>query len=450
VDFIPIGAGEKARMLEAMGAGSFEELLADIPEDLRLKHGLNLPGPLSELEARRRLKTLSETNGACGQWLSFMGGGAYDHYVPSVVDEIASRPEFYTAYTPYQPEVSQGTLQTIYEFQSLVARLTGMQVANASLYDGGTALAEAALMAHATSGRNEIVVSGCLNPMRLAVLDTYLKASGIAIRRTSWQAGSTDPEEVAALVSDKTACVIVENPNFFGVVEACRPIAAIAKSKGCLVVVSVDPISLGILAPPSDYGADIVVGEGQALGNYLSFGGPYLGFMATKKEYIRRLPGRIVGKTVDRAGKTCFCLTLQTREQHIRREKATSNICTNQALVALRAAVYLCWLGKEGLPELAGLCLSLAHYAEQQLASHGFPLHFSRPYFREFVVRLPVAAEAVAGRLARDRILPGVRLGKFYPGAHNLLMIALTEKRTKADVDRLVSAMARAVRDLEV
>jgi glycine dehydrogenase subunit 1 len=446
MDFIPAGDKEKAEMLRAVGAASFEDLLEDIPEGLRLKRKLRLGPPLSEFEARQRLAALAGRNASTDQWLSFLGGGAYDHYVPSVVDEISSRAEFYTAYTPYQPEVSQGTLQSIYEFQSLVARLTGMEISNASLYDGGTAVAEAVLMAHAINGRKEIVASGCLNPMKLAVLGTYLEAGGIVVRQTGWKTGATDPGEVGALVSDKTCCVVVEHPNFFGALEDCCAIAAIARKHGALFVVSVDPISLGILAPPSEYGADIVVGEGQALGNYLSFGGPYLGFMATRREHIRRLPGRIVGKTVDKQGRTCFCLTLQTREQHIRREKATSNICSNQALVALRAAVYLCWLGKEGLKDLATLCLSKAVYARDALASRGFKTGFDRPFFKEFPVRLPIDAATVAARLLDQRILGGLPMGRFYPEAGNLLLISVTEKRTRAEIDRLADRLAHSVR----
>jgi len=433
-------------MLRRAGAATFEDLLQDIPPELRLRGKLKLPPPLSELEARRHLEALAGRNASTSQWLSFLGGGAYDHFVPSVVDEISSRAEFYTAYTPYQPEVSQGTLQTIYEYQSLIARLTGMEISNASLYDGGTAIAEAVLMANAISGRKEVVASGCVNPMRLAVLDTYLEASGITVRRTAWKGGATDPEELAALVTDKTCCVVVENPNFFGVVEECCAIGAVAREKGALFVVSVDPVSLGILAPPSEYGADIVVGEGQALGSYLSFGGPYLGFMSTRKEHVRRLPGRIVGKTVDKQGRPCFCLTLQTREQHIRREKATSNICSNQALVALRAAVHLCWLGKEGMRDLATLCLSKAVYAQKALARRGFELRFSKPFFKEFAITLPADGEVVAASLTGERILAGVPLGRFYPEAKNSLLVSITEKRTRAEIDRLADCLAGAVR----
>jgi glycine dehydrogenase subunit 1 len=446
VAFLPVGDRDRAEMLRAIGVRAFEDLLEDIPPALRLKRGLDLPAPLSELEATQLLRRLAALNSAADGRPCFLGAGAYDHYVPSVVDEIASRAEFYTAYTPYQPEVSQGTLQTIFEFQSLVARLTGMEVANASLYDGGTAIAEAVLMAGAINGRREVVASGWLNPMRLAVLETYLKATGMRLRLTGRRAGTTDPDEVRGMVGDATSCVVVENPNFLGAVEDAAAISDAARSRGALTVASVDPISMGLLAPAREYGADIVVGEGQSLGNYLNYGGPYLGFMATRREHIRRLPGRIVGRTVDKAGKVCYCLTLQTREQHIRREKATSNICTNEALVALRAAVYMCWLGRAGLGELARLCLSKAVYAEKAFAARGLPLAFKAPFFKEFALRLPVDATRLADDLARQGILAGVPLGRFYPDLADCLLVAFTEKRTRAEIDMLVERVAEFAR----
>jgi glycine dehydrogenase subunit 1 len=439
--YIPHTDAEKEDMLRAIGVESFTQLLSDIPEEVRLSDGLKLPDPLSELEARAELRRLARKNASCENWTCFAGGGVYDHYVPSVVDKIASREEFYTAYTPYQSEISQGTLQTIYEYQSLIARLTGMEVSNASLYDGGTALAEAAFMASAINCRKEIVVSPCVNPMRLALLETYLRATGLEIKVADSESGWTDPEDARSLVSEKTCCLIIENPNFFGIVEDGGRLAKIAHAVGALLVASVDPISLGVLAEPSKYGADIVVGEGQPLGNRLSFGGPCLGFMATRREYIRRLPGRIVGKTIDRDGRPCYCLTLQTREQHIRREKATSNICTNQALNALRAAVYLSWLGKEGLREVATLCLSKAVYAQKALASVGFGLRFHRPFFKEFVVDLPCKADRFMAALAGQRILGGIPLGRYYSSMTNSVLISFTEKRTREEIDRLASTM---------
>jgi glycine dehydrogenase subunit 1 len=432
---------EKRKMLDAIGVGSFEDLLSDIPDGVRLRGDLGLPPPLSELEARSKLKDLAARNASPDDWICFLGGGAYDHFVPSVVDHIASRSEFYTAYTPYQPEISQGTLQSIYEFQSLIARLTGMEIANASLYDGGTALAEAVLMANAINRRKEIVVSGCINPFRLEVLKAYLKVTGFEIKMTDPGQGFTDPLRLKPLVNSNTCCVLMDNPNFFGVVEDGGPVGEIAEANGALLVASVDPISLGLLAAPASYGADIVVGEGQAMGTPLSYGGPYLGFMATRRDFIRKLPGRIVGKTVDAEGRTCFCLTLQTREQHIRREKATSNICTNQALIALRAAIYLTWLGREGMRELAELCLSKAVYAQRALAASGFNLRFDKPFFREFVVDVPGSAAQFVERLAEHKILGGIVLGGLYSDLKSSILLAFTEKRTREDIDNLVRAM---------
>jgi glycine dehydrogenase subunit 1 len=441
-DFVPRSKREKQEMLEAIGVASFDDLLADMPDAVRLQGDLDLPDALSEMEAKRFLRDLAGQNAEPHRWVSFLGGGAYDHYVPSIVDHVSGRPEFYTAYTPYQAEVSQGTLQIIYEFQSLIARLTGMEIANASLYDGGTALAEAVLMANAVNRRNEVVVSGCAHPRRVEVLRTYLRAAGFDIKVSGMAGGFTDTDEIRRLVGSRTSCVLIDNPNFFGVVEDGQAISEVAKASGALLIVSADPISLGLLAAPSDYGADIVVGEGQALGNRLNYGGPYLGFMATGKQFIRKLPGRIVGRTVDAEGRTCFCLTLQTREQHIRREKATSNICTNQALVALRAAVYLSWLGGTGIKKLAELSLSKAVYARDTLVSAGFSLRFDRPFFREFVVDLPGPPKHFAEGLARERIIGGIPLGWLHPDLENSLLMAFTEKRTREEIDRLVGTLA--------
>jgi glycine dehydrogenase subunit 1 len=448
--FVPRTDKEKADMLKAIGAESFDDLLADIPSDVRLTGKLDLPAALSEFDAKRMLGHLAAANASLEEWTCFLGGGAYDHYVPSIIDHIASRSEFYTAYTPYQAEISQGTLQVIYEFQSLITRLTGMDIANASLYDGSTAIAEAVLMAGAINRRREVIVSGCINPLKLDVLRAYLGPSGYEIKLTGSIGGRTDADEVKSSAGAETCCVILENPNFLGVIEDAAPIAEITHAAGALLVASVDPISLGLLAPPGDYGADIVVGEGQALGSPLSFGGPYLGFMAARKAYIRRLPGRIVGKTVDRDGKTCFCLTLQTREQHIRRAKATSNICTNQALMALRATVYLCWLGPEGLRTVADLCLSKAAYARKSLASAGFKASFDHPFFKEFAIDLPAEAGHYIEHLAKHRILAGIDLGRFYPDRGNSLLVAFTEKRTKAEIDSFVRALSEVGEALEV
>jgi glycine dehydrogenase subunit 1 len=449
-DFVPRSESEKQEMLRSIGAQTFEDLLADMPDSVRVKGDLDLPPAMSEFEAKRFLKDLASRNAAPGEWTSFLGAGAYDHYIPSLVDHMSRRPEFYTAYTPYQAEVSQGTLQVIYEYQSLIARLTGMEIANASLYDSGTALAEAVLMANAVNRKTEVVISGCANPRRLEVLRTYLRATGFRIKQTDAGRGFTDPAEIEALVGSETACVVMDNPNFLGIIEDCESISTLARQHGALFIVCADPISLGLLRPPSDYGADVVVGEGQALGNRLSFGGPYLGFMAAGRKFIRKLPGRIVGRTVDAAGRTSFCLTLQTREQHIRREKATSNICTNQALVALRGAVYLCWLGKVGLKELAETCLSKAVYAKEALASAGFEIHFDRPFFREYAVDVPGDPAAFLSGLAEHKIAGGIPLGGFHASLDKSILMAFTEKRTREEIDRMVETMAGLARTVGV
>jgi glycine dehydrogenase subunit 1 len=442
--YFPNTQADREAMLEATGASGFDDLLADIPEGVRIQGRLNLGPALSEFEARKRLGELAALNASSGSCACFMGGGSYDHYVPSIVTEITSRPEFYTAYTPYQAEISQGTLQCIYEFQSFIARLTGMEISNASLYDGATAVAEAVLMALGMARKNKVVASGCLSPMRLGVISTYLEGGDTEVVTTGREEGMTRPEELASLIDDDTACVVVESPNFFGVVEDLEAIGKAVKDRNVLFIVSADPTSLGVLAPPSAFGADIVVGEGQALGNPMSYGGPNLGFMATTKKHMRKLPGRIVGKTADADGNPCFCLTLQTREQHIRRERATSNICTNQALNALSATVYLAWLGEQGLRELGETCLSLAGYAARELESRGIKPRFAGPFFKEFVVDLPVDAEAFVEGALRHNVLAGVPLGRFYPDLKNSLLVAFTEKRTREEIDALVDLIAGA------
>ena len=435
---------QREEMLRATGAAAFDDLLEDIPEAVRIKGDLDLEPGLSEYEAKQRLCRLAGLNASADTHVCFMGAGSYDHFVPSIVGEIASRPEFYTAYTPYQAEISQGTLQSIYEFQSLIARLTGMEISNASLYDGATALAEAVLMALSVSRKKKVVVSGCVNPMRLGVINTYLEGGDTVVAATGRESGLTRPEELASLIDDDTGCVVVESPNFFGLVEDLEAIGRAVKESKALFIVSVDPTSLGLLAPPSAFGADIVVGEGQALGNAMNFGGPNLGFMATTKKYMRKLPGRIVGKTVDAEGKPCFCLTLQTREQHIRRERATSNICTNQALNALCATVYLSWLGEEGIKELGQTCLSLAAYAARELEKEGVALAFGGPFFKEFAVALDMDAEEFVLGALDEGVLAGVPLGRFYPEHRNSLLVAFTEKRTRAEIDRLVELIVKA------
>jgi len=445
--FLPSTDEERAQMLKAIGVKSFEELLAPIPEKLRLKEALALPEPISEYEATRLLAELAEANTTVNEALCFLGGGAYDHYVPAAVSHITSRPEFYTAYTPYQAEVSQGTLQATYEYQSMICMLTGMEASNASMYDGASALAEAALLAFNHTQRREILVSRAVNPFYLETVRTYCHGQGIEVHLVDVDDGATEVDNLRGLISDRTAAVIVQHPNFYGCLEEVSELAAVTHQAGALFITSNDPISLGLLQPPGSYGADIATGEGQCLGTPLSFGGPYLGIFATKQELIRRMPGRIVGQTVDTEGRVGYVLTYQTREQHIRREKATSNICTNQALVALAATVYLALMGKQGLRAVANLCLQKSHYLAEEIGKlPGFRLKFGRPFFKEFVIETPVPAEKIVERLIAKGILAGLPLGRFEEGMANCLLIAVTEKRSKAEMDSLVGALREAAR----
>src|SRR4051794_13359337 len=355
-------------MLKAAGAETFDDLLTAIPAAVRLRRPLDLPPALAEQDLTRLLQSLAAKNANADTHACFLGGGAYDHFIPAVVDSIASRGEYYTAYTPYQAEASQGTLQVGFEYQTMVCQITGLDVANASLYDGGSAVAEAVIMAVNVTGRTgSVVVAESVHPEYRQTLATYLADLGIKVVTLPTPHGFLDPDDVTKAVDDRTACVVVQHPNFFGSLEEMEAIGAATKAKGALFVVGFDPISVGLLKRPGDYGADIAVAEGQCLGNYLIYGGPYLGILACRSEFVRKVPGRLVGQTTDRHGNRCWVLTLQTREQHIRREKATSNICTNQGLLALRATIYLAALGPQGLKETADLCARKAHYAVAQL-----------------------------------------------------------------------------------
>ncbi|HHW15243.1 MAG TPA: aminomethyl-transferring glycine dehydrogenase subunit GcvPA [Firmicutes bacterium] len=443
MNFLPNTDRDRAEMCRTCGVGSVEELFAPLPAEVRLRRPLDLPEPLSEMELAAHLQALARRNAGTGEILSFLGAGAYEHYLPAAVGRLAGRAEFYTAYTPYQPEVSQGTLEAIYEYQSYVAALTGLDVANASLYDGATAVAEAAAMALNQTRRTEFLIGENVHPEYRAVLRTYARQWGATVREVEAPDGVLDPGRVAAEVSAETAAVIVQNPNFFGLVEAGEDLGAAAHAQGALYIVVANPVSLGLLEAPGAYGADLCVGEGQPLGNPLGFGGPYVGFMAARENLVRRMPGRIVGATVDRDGRRGFVLTLQTREQHIRREKATSNICSNEALCALAFTIHLSLLGPEGLRELAELCLQKAHYAAERLgALPGFGLVFAGPFFHEFVVRTPGPAEKLVERLAGRGILPGLPLGRFYPEFANALLVCVTETKSRADLDRLAEALA--------
>lgn len=442
--FIPNTDAEREEMLKTIGVDSFDELIADIPESVRLREDLDIPKALSEYEVTKLMKRLAAKNADTDGYLNFLGGGAYDHYVPAAINHILLRSEFYTAYTPYQPEVSQGTLQSIYEYQSMICELTGMDVSNASVYDGASAVGEAALMANSVQRKaNEIAIVDSIHPTYKRVTETYVSGIDLPIINIPiTDKGVCDLDALKAKISKKTACVIVQYPNFFGCLEDLEAIEKIAHDVGALFVVSVDPISLGVLKAPGEYNADIVVGEGQALGNALSFGGPYFGFFTAKQKYIRKMPGRIVGITDDEDGKRGFVLTLQTREQHIRREKATSNICTNQALNALASTVYMSLMGKKGLREVAEGCLQKAHYACEQICNlDGYSKIFDTPFFKEFVVNTPIPAQEIVDELADELIYAGIPLSKFFVGRKNQLMIAVTEKRTKEEIDTLIRAL---------
>jgi glycine dehydrogenase subunit 1 len=430
-------------MLQAIGAESVSELLEQVPEGLKVKEPLDLPEPLSEMELRRRLSLLAAENADLSAYVSFLGAGLYDHYVPSAVRSVLGRSEFYTSYTPYQPEVSQGNLQAIFEFQTLICQLTGMEVANASMYDGATSLAEAALMASSITGRTEWVTSTCVHPAYREVLRTYAWASGCQLAEAGRRGILTNLKELSRQVTDSTACVMVQNPNFFGALESLADVEVAAHKHRALFVVCFDPISLGLLKPPGEYNADICVAEGQSLGMPAAYGGPLLGLFACKKEYVRQMPGRLVGATTDADGRRGYTLTLQTREQHIRREKATSNICTNEALNALAAAVYLCTLGKEGLRRAADLCLQKAHYAAEAISElPGFELPFDVRFFKEFVVRANRPIPEINERLLSKKIVGGLDLGRYYPDLAGHMLMCVTEKRTRDEIHSLVEALS--------
>ncbi|WP_406676743.1 aminomethyl-transferring glycine dehydrogenase subunit GcvPA [Moorella sp. ACPs] len=437
--YIPTTAAERQQMLAACGANRMEELFNDIPAAVRLGRELDLPRPMAEAEVRRHLEELAGKN---KRLVSFLGAGAYEHYIPSVVGNLLARSEFYTAYTPYQAEISQGTLQAIFEFQSLMCILTGLDVATASHYDGATATAEAALVACNATRRRKILVSRAVNPQYRAVLATYTKGQGVELKEIPLADGRTDLVALEKMAGKEVAGVVLQNPNFFGQIEPMDAATELAHKAGALSIAVVDPISLGLLAAPGEYGADLAVGEGQGLGNPLNFGGPYLGFIVAREKLVRRLPGRIVGQTTDVEGKRAFVLTLQAREQHIRREKATSNICSNEALCALAATIYLAALGKEGLKEVARQCLLKAHYAYARLAAlPGVTPVFHGPFFCEFVLRTKLTPDEVARGLAAQGFAAGFDLSPYYPEIAGAILFAVTEVRTRTEIDALVAAM---------
>ena len=430
-------------MLEAIGLQSAEQLFDSIPPGLRLQRPLNTPAALSEIELLDKFERLGQRNAAARR-ISFLGAGAYSHYIPTIVDHIISRSEFFTAYTPYQPEISQGTLQTIFEFQTLVCQLTGMDVANASMYDGSTALAEAVLMAERVTRRSKAIASASVHPQYLEVVKTYVQHAGIHLELTDFDE-KTGQSGVAlsAAVDDQTAAVVVQSPNFFGCIEDVKAVADAAHAKGALLVVAItEAMSLGLLKSPGACGADIVVAEGQSFGVPLSFGGPYVGLFATRDKYARQIPGRLVGEAYDKNGRRGFVLTLATREQHIRREKATSNICTNEGLIALAATVYMETMGRRGIQEAARQCVQKAAYAARRIASlKGFSLPFTAPCFNEFVVRAPGNAAELLSRLAKKEIEAGIALSRFMPDRTNDFLVCVTETNTREQIDTLVSAL---------
>ena len=436
---------DQREMLTAMGATSIDELFAMIPDELRLQRSLALPPAMGELELTQYLGQLAGRNMHAQDSVCFLGAGSYDHFIPAAVDMLASRGEFYTSYTPYQPEVSQGNLQAMFEYQTLICQLTGMDVSNASLYEGGSSVAEAALMCMTVTRRlGKIAVLDSVHPHYRQILQTYLENLDTTLETITCPEGTATAEAIARQLDDQTACLIVQNPNFFGCVEDLRPLADAVHERGAKLVVSFDPISLGRLKRPGDVGADIAVAEGQSLGSPMSYGGPYLVIMACRDEFLRRMPGRIAGQTVDRRGRRCWVLTLQTREQHIRREKATSNICTNQGLFALRAAIYLSLMGPTGMRQVADLCLQKSHYAAKQLAhSERCELPLDRPFFKEFVVRDKQGdvAELLATAQAAG-ILAGVPLGTWYPQRDDCFLVAVTEQRTKQQIDALAQTLS--------
>lgn len=444
--YIPHTKEETEAMLRTIGVEKVEDLFEAVPAHRRFP-ALDLPGPLTEMEALAEMQDLAASNESAQELDCFLGAGAYHHYIPAAVDSILRRGEFYTAYTPYQPEISQGTLRAIFDYQSLITALTGMDVSNASHYDGATAVAEAVAMAvaHFRGKRCKVVLSPALHPMYRETVRTYNAASEVSVLGEDLPP-SAGPEALLPLIDESTALVVVQYPDFFGRIYDYTALAEAVHAAGALLAVSVNPLALGLLKTPGDMGADIVTGEGQPLGIPLSYGGPYLGIFTTKKEYVRKMAGRLVGETVDNRGQRAYVLTLTAREQHIRREKATSNICTNVGLMALASTIYMSLLGKHGLRQVAELCYHKAHYAAGKISAlEGFSLALEAPFFHEFVVRCPRPVAEINAYLLEEGILGGYDLGEAYPQLENHMLIAVTEMNTREDIDRLVEALAEAV-----
>jgi glycine dehydrogenase subunit 1 len=439
--FLSLTDEDREAMLGAIGVASIDELFEQVPEGVRLRRDLDLEPALSEPELVAHMEELASRNVSSGDEISFLGAGIYDHYVPAVVEALLTRGEFLTAYTPYQPELSQGVLQAIFEYQTAICELTGMDVSNASGYDGTTVAADATFVAKHHTGRAKVVVTQATSPQVRQVVRTYAPGFGLEVVEVPHRGGVTDPEQLR-VAADGAAAVLFQHPNFFGCLEPAPELAAIANEVGAVAVAHVDPVSLGVLEAPGAYGCGIAVGEGQGVGNPQAFGGPHYGFLAAKQEFTRRMPGRIIGETTDAKGRRGFVLTLQTREQHIRREKATSNITTNQTLLALGGLITLSWLGPQGLREVGETCTALGAYAREQLAAAGFePAFADRATFKEFAVRVGRNARDVVTEARRKGVNPGYALGRDYEGMDDALLVAVTEKRTTAEIDRLVEVL---------
>ena len=442
MSYLSLTHRDREEMLAAIGVSTVEELFRDIPASVRFERALDLGPALGEQELSRHLEELAARNVDTSRELSFLGAGIYDHYVPAIVDAVLQRGELLTAYTPYQPELSQGVLQAIFEYQTAVCELTGMDVSNASGYDGTTVAADACFVAKHATGRTKVVVTEATNPQVRQVVKTYAPGFGLEIVEVPHRDGVTNPDDLRRASAD-AACVIFQQPNFFGCLEPAPDLTAAARDADAIPVAHVDLLSLGVLEAPGAYGCGMAIGEGQSAGNYQSFAGPHYGFLAARDEFIRRMPGRIVGETVDTAGERGYVLTLQTREQHIRREKATSNITTNQTLLALAGLVYLSWLGPEGLRELGETCMALTAYTKERLVDAGLELAFpERTTFKEFAVRVGRSAGDVVRAARTSGVHPGYALGRDYGGLDDALLVAITERRSVADIDRLVAALA--------
>lgn len=445
MDYTQLTEPQVDRMLATIGVEGTDDLFAPIPRDQRFRGELKVPPGISEPEVLADLESLATRNRPTTELVCFLGCGAYDHFIPTVVDHLVSRGEFLTAYTPYQAEASQGTLQVFYEFQTMICQLTGMDIANASLYEGASATAEAMLMARSATGRSRVIVSDTCHPEIIETLIAYSQQQDIEIRRAPADKGMTDAAKLAAAIDDSTMAVVLQWPNFFGQIEDLKHLIDAAHRRNALAIVIFDPLAAGVLKTPGELGADIVVGEGQPLGIPLQYGAPYLGFMACREKFLRRMPGRVVGVAHDSSGRRGFCLVLQTREQHIKRERATSNVCTNQGLMAVRAAMYMSAMGKVGIRKVASLCLDKSHYAAKRISElKGYSLPLAGPFFKEFVVKTDRGVERVLSHCRSRGILAGVPLGRWFADLDDCITVAVTEQRTRQQIDALIDALAGA------